>query len=53
MIGWITANWITVVASLWALEKLLETVSVLTKTKIDDNIGIWLGKILKQFFPQK
>jgi len=53
IINWVTTNWISIVAALWALEKLIEAISVLTKTKIDDNVGIWLGKILSRFFPQK
>jgi hypothetical protein len=49
---WITAHWIEIVAALWALEKLLETVSTITPWKWDDNIGIILGKILRTFFPK-
>ena len=51
--AYLTANWIGIVAALWALEKFLELVSQLTPWKWDDNIGIILGKFLKMFFPQK
>lgn len=49
---WLANNWTTVVAALWAFEKLLEVISTLTPWKWDDNIGVILGKILKSFFPK-
>lgn len=49
---WLTHNWVTLVASLWAFEKLLEVVATLTPWKWDDNLGVILGNILKRFFPK-
>lgn len=46
ILNWIQANWAQVVAALWAFEKLLEVVATLTPTKLDDNLGVILGKIL-------
>jgi len=53
IIGFISNNWVSIVAALWAFEKFLEAVSVLTPWKWDDNLGVILGKLLATFGGKK
>lgn len=42
----------SIVAILWIVEKLLETVGTMTKSKLVDNIGVYLGDALLALFPK-
>ena len=50
---WLKANWVQLVAGLWALEQVLRVISEMTPWKWDDNLVKVISKILKSFFPQK
>lgn len=44
--------WITgVVTVLYAVEKVLETIGTVYNIKIVDNIGVYLGNVLKALWP--
>ena len=50
-ITWVASHTVQFAAVGWAIEKLLEVVSVLTPWKWDDNLGVLLAKILQKFAP--
>ncbi len=56
MIGlWVSSKWpfiTTIVSVLWLVEKLLETIGTVTKNKLVDNIGVYLGDALVALFPK-
>lgn len=52
MIEWIQANWVGLVACLYALESILSFVAKFTPWKFDDNLSGWLGSFLARFFPK-
>ncbi len=53
IIGYITANWVAIVAALWLIEQAMRAISILTPWKWDDNIVKVLHKILTSFFPKR
>ena len=46
---WIHTHWAQLIALGWALEKVLEILTQITKWKGSDNLGIILGKFLSRF----
>lgn len=53
---WLTSHWpvvTSIVSILWLVEKALEVIGTVTKNKLVDNIGVYLGDALVALFPKQ